>query len=326
MGGLLSAISGQFAKAIILGTLFPVIICSALNIFLVAPLLPQTQSLPGQLLKIAFGEDKWGAVILTFVVLLITGLLYNLNIPIIRLYEGYPWADSTLGKYFVWREARRFKEASDLFTGASWVGPKLAAAVPGDPLVAELQQQRTDLAQVLNSELPESGDFVLPSRLGNVIRCFERYPRLAYGIRAIVVWPRLIAKIDSGFASTIDEAKTSFDFMLNISFLSALTACVVLVIGLAKQSALSWNGSGPWLWRATVFIALARVFYRFSIPRASEWGGQVRSAFDLYRFDLLKQLGYLRRPLTSQEEKALWGQISNQLLYVTTVKRPPPYS
>jgi hypothetical protein len=325
MGGLLSAISGQFAKAIILGTLFPVIILSALNIFVVAPLLPQTASLPVQLLKIAVGDDKWGAVILTFIVLLIIGLLYNLNIPIIRLYEGYPWAKSIIGKYFARQETRRFTEASDLRSAVSWLGPKLALAAPNDPLVSDLQKHQAGLSLLLNSDLPDSKDFILPTRLGNVIRCFERYPFLAYGIEAIVLWPRLLAKIDAGFASTIDEAKASFDFMLNTSFLSGLTACGILVIGLGKPSALTWHDYGPWLWRAALFMVSARVFYWLSISRASEWGGQVRSAFDLYRFDLLKQMGFVRRPMTNGEEKTLWGEIAGQMLYPTNRNLLIPY-
>src|SRR6202167_60467 len=325
MGGLLSAISGQFAKAIILGTLFPAIILSALNIFLVAPLLPQTASLPTQLLKIAFGDDKWGALILTFIVLLITGLLYNLNIPIIRLYEGYPWKRSVVGRYFAQRETRRFTEASELRSAAAWLAPELDRAAHGDPLVSDLQRQANGLSLLLNSDLPDSQDFILPTRLGNMIRCFERYPRLAYGMEAIVIWPRLIAKIDSGFASTIDEAKASFDFMLNTSFLSGLTACGILTIGLGKPAPLTWHNCGPWLWRAAMFIAVTRVFYWLSISRASEWGGQVRSAFDLYRFDLLKQMGFVRRPLTNGEEKILWNEITDQLLYPTNKNLLIPY-
>lgn len=325
MGGLLSAISGQFAKAIILGTLFPVMILSALNIFLVAPLLPLTAALPSLLYKIAFGDDKWGAVILTFIVLLVTGLLFNLNIPIIRLYEGYPWANSVIGRYCARREAQRLNDAWAARSAASWLALKLETASPGHPLVSDLQQQAAGLSLLLNSDLPDSENFILPTRLGNVIRCFERYPLLAYGIDAIVFWPRLIAKIDPGFASTIDEAKTSFDFMLNISFLSALTACGVLAIGLGRPSPLTWHECGPWLWRVGLFAVLARVFYWLSITRAPDWGGQVRSAFDLYRFDLLKQMGFVRRPMTNEEERALWDEISAQLLYPTNGNLLIPY-
>ncbi len=84
--------------------------------------------------------------------------------------------------------------------------------------------------------MPDMQALLLPIRLGNVIRCFERYPFLVYGMDGIVFWPGLVSKIDSGFAA---------------------------------------------------------------------WGVQVRSAFDLYRSDLLEGLGSRQNPLTYQEEHAL---------------------
>src|ERR1700674_1828854 len=111
MGNLLFAISGKFAKMIVLGTMFPVVIISVLNMLLVAPLLPLPASLPSLLQKIAVGDEKWPAVVLSFVVFVITGLLYDLNTPIIQLYEGYPWQGSWIGKGLRRLEKRRFAKA-----------------------------------------------------------------------------------------------------------------------------------------------------------------------------------------------------------------------
>ena len=79
MGDLLSSISGQLAvRSIMLGTFFPVVMFTALDILLVGPILyPETA--PTYLRKLATGEDKWGALALTFIVVAITGILYNLN-------------------------------------------------------------------------------------------------------------------------------------------------------------------------------------------------------------------------------------------------------
>jgi len=72
MTSLLTSISGQFGKAILLGTLFPVLIVSVLNELIIAPMLSFGPALQEQLRKIATGEDKWAAVSLLFVVLVIT--------------------------------------------------------------------------------------------------------------------------------------------------------------------------------------------------------------------------------------------------------------
>jgi hypothetical protein len=315
VGSLLSAISGQFAKMLILGSLFPVVILSALNILLIAPLLPQTAFLPGLVSKIAVGEDKWQAVVFTLVVFVLTGLLYDLNIPIIRIYEGYPWQGTLLGRGLRYLQTRRFRKAKELDDGSQELLDELTQANQDPLLISDVDDRQTALDLFLVTQMPDQEAFILPTRLGNVIRCFERYSSQAYGMDAIVFWPRLVSKIDPTFASTVDEAKTNFDFMLNLSFLSALTSLAAVIIGLAVKAPLQWSYHLPWLWRAFFFLVLAVLFNQLAINRAQAWGTQVRAAVDLYRLDLLKALGYQQKPLTYQEERAIWSELSSEILY-----------
>ncbi len=322
MGSLLSAISGQFAKFIILGTLFPVVVVTALNLMFVVPLLPGSVQIPIHIEKIAVGDEKWQAVFLSFLVLILTGLLYDLNIPIIRLYEGYPWRGSLLGKSLLHFQIKRRNTATSLRQQGAGLRTNLTTT---PDRLAEVTNLHSRLGQFLNSELPDSDSLVLPTRLGNVIRAFERYPTQAYGIDAITLWPRLVGKLDPAFASTIDEAKTSFDFMLNMSFLSGLTALFILAIGIVFPLPLRWTFVSPLLGKLLLFSFLTVIFYYLSVNRAHDWGLQVKSAFDLYRFDLLKALGYQQRPLTYQEERALWTTISAEMLFPDDRKAPLPY-
>jgi hypothetical protein len=71
------------------------------------------------------------------------------------------------------------------------------------------------------------------------------------------------------------------------------------------------------IWVSTViaFLILGYLAYLGAIERAVNWGAFVRGAFDLYRSELLKQLGYERTGLTLKEERYLWDSISGQLLY-----------
>jgi len=193
MNSLLTAISGQFAKAIALGTLFPVIILAVLNIIFVAPLLPQTAFLADKLQLIAVGDEKWGAVAFLFVVLVITALLYHLNIPITKLYEGYSWMDSIIGRWAIRRKQAKLKKLQSFLAAAVAMQSEWKPADPNDPLAADVGTEATDLAQILNSLWPYDVSDVLPTRLGNGICCFELYPMQAYGMDAIVLWPRLVA-------------------------------------------------------------------------------------------------------------------------------------
>lgn len=325
MGSFLSSISGQFAKPIVSGTLFPVVIISILDMLLLPPILPHSYEIQARLAKIVVGDDKWGVVVLTFVVLVLTGLLYNLNIPIIRLYEGYPWQESWIGKLLTSRNRSRLQEAQLLVSGSENLDGEADQRGQDNPSPAILSETLDQLAIHLDTQLPDSPDYVLPTRLGNVISCFERYPAQAYGMDAVVLWPRLISKIDAGFASTIDDAKTSFDFMLNSSFLSALTILGMLGVSIWNPMPLNVAAALPWAWRAGVFLFLTMIFYVWAVNRAGAWGSQVRSAFDLYRLDLLKALGYQQKPLTFQEEKRIWLRISAELAYPDVRDLPLAY-
>src|SRR5262249_41132653 len=151
----------------------------------------------------------------------------------------------------------------------------------------------------LSYRFPLSPARVLPTRLGNVIHSFEDYSYREYGIAAVAFWPRLVAVISKEYAAVIDDAKASFDFMLNSSLLSYGLALLTLAAGLVfgvpsatPATALAWLG------QVVVFALLGWLFYRFSVGQAAGWGEAVRAAFDLFRGDLLDKIGYHKLPTT----------------------------
>ncbi len=74
------------------------------------------------------------------------------------------------------------------------------------------------------------------------------------------------------------------------------------------------------------FLTLAYLWYLSAINRAYAWGATLKSAFDLYRWELLKQLGYTTPPATMNEERVLWDLISNQMVFGDAPNiRPPQY-
>jgi hypothetical protein len=139
------------------------------------------------------------------------------------------------------------------------------------------------------------------------------------------LWPRFMGKIESGFAATIDEAKASLDFMINLSFLCALSGILIASCGLFTRTNFSVPSVFFWAWRSLLFLGLSALFYTFSIGRARAWGEQVKSAFDLYRFGVLQALGYQQVPQTRFEEKILWLRVTRQLLYPDSPLAPVPY-
>ncbi|HVF68462.1 MAG TPA: hypothetical protein VM914_12410 [Pyrinomonadaceae bacterium] len=320
MTSILSTISGQFTKSLIFATVIPVILFVVLSVTFVGPLAPhgwQTMLAPLQAM-----ETEWKVLALSVAVVALSGLLYNLNTPVIRLYAGYPWKDSFVGLPRVRYYQRKYRAYH-----ARWRGLRTLTRALDDNAEAEaynrLSGEMGRIGLRLYHEFPKDPGLVLPTRLGNAIRSFEDYPYRQYGMEGISLWPRLIAKVDKEFAAGIDDAKVSFDFTLNCSFLSALLALMILFAGLfnptmsADAAMLSY-----WLVEIAAFALLSFWFYVMSIDRVGNWGALFRSAFDLYRWDLLKQLGYERPPATMAEERFLWRKVYQQFVYGDTPSVP----
>jgi hypothetical protein len=310
MTGILSAISGKFSKSLILGTFLPVLA------FVILSLISWEALFLADRPAFDFEElsAPWRMIVVLSVTIVLSGLLYNLNIPVIRLYEGYPWRRSWVGEWRTRHYRKQFRACH-----ARWQGMRtllLAMRKVNAPHQQEIQAEWKQIALRLNSEFPKGEDLILPTRLGNVIRSFEDYSFRQYKIEAIRLWPRLVAKIDKDYAAAIDDAKTSFDFMLYSSALSALLTLWLLVSGFLSSTSLTASKLWlPWLLETVAFGVLTRWFYHLSIERASAWGHMVRGAFDLYRWDLLEQLGYRYVPATMVEERILWNDIVQQITY-----------
>jgi hypothetical protein len=399
---IISSISGYFSKSLILGTFLPVVIFIVLTAIFVVPFLPL--DFPA-LVRFQNLDKEWKTVATSFVTIVLTGLIYNLNIPILRLFEGYPWRNSWLGTFLTRRHQARFDDAQnriaamracrrlmqdadkDFTAHKSWVeeffgywkalGSPLQGAgrsdyewlkkiwttqpasenqpdtqAPADKEIeaqptssdATKQKPKSDLQvqwetitanfnseygvrlRYIQSNYPDRRNLILPTRLGNVIRSFEYYPGREYRIDSIALWPRLVAIIPKDYAVAVDDAKTTFDFMLNCSLLSVILTVSILLAGLIYAMPLnSWSLGLYWFGNVAFFASLSYFFYRLSIDRVSAWGAMVKGAFDLYRSELLKKLGYKHEPASRQKERDLWEKISRQIIYGDLDRVPLDY-
>src|SRR5688572_19937730 len=91
-----SALSGRIGKSLAVGALLPAVLFVVLALRFLRPLLPDSWPLHNALSTL---NDAETAITLALLTLILTGFLYALNPSIIRLYEGYPWRNSPLGKW-----------------------------------------------------------------------------------------------------------------------------------------------------------------------------------------------------------------------------------
>ncbi len=228
MLGLFSSVSSKFNNTLILGVLLPTAVHILLGLILVVPLFPAGWSASQIATAI---ETLWIALAVSVITILLSGVLYNLNIPIIRFYEGYPWRNSWLGKKRTEYYRRRFEATQARKYGLRALANTFDTSLSDeDQMIIQRWWDNQSESAFLN--FPSKPALILPTRLGNVVASFEDYPRQQYGIETVVVWPRLFAKIDTTYTATIADSKTAFDFMVNSSLLSTILGLVLLVVGL----------------------------------------------------------------------------------------------
>jgi hypothetical protein len=284
MTSILSSISGQFGKALIFGAFLPATVFMILWSIFVEPIVPVVLTL---LKPLGLFSQEWPLIAGTFIIVVITGMLYNLNIPIIRFFEGYPWQFSYLGRRRTVYYQKMFQEAQARQNGMRTL---LRAVDSQDPYYAVITRYWSSSGEAFKKAYPNRELLVLPTRLGNVIRSFERYPDEQYKMESILLWTRLVAKVDKEYAGVITDTKASLDFMLNSSVLSAILAFSALALGLIfPQNTLSSPALlSVWLIKIFAFLLLAYLFY-LGRSRASAWGETVRAPSTSTRWDLLKQ-------------------------------------
>jgi len=238
----------------------------------------------------------------------IATMFLSLNLWVVRFYEGYP-----ILRWLLFR--RPFQSRRDkLHREIAAIRRKLESQ--------SIQQRSTEdysrltcLQVKAEEQYPPADADVLPSKLGNIIRAFEYYPTTRYGIETITIWPRLLAVLPQDRSDAINAEKSLMDFCLNFSL-------AFLISGPLWALAI-WYAEIP---RQFIILAvigsvlLGYLTYRAAIPSAIAWGYEVRTAFDLYRGDLLRKLG-LEGPASTSEERRLWGKIFWFFTYEDYAKR-----
>jgi hypothetical protein len=163
-------------------------------------------------------------------------------------------------------------------------------------------------------------DALMPTRLGNVLRAAEVYPHERYGIDSVVIWPRLRHLLPAAVADGLVEIQTALENLLLLRTLSA-------IFGLITPVVLIVVGAPWWLVLATLAAWLVNWFsHRSAIQTAKDYADRIRTAFDLYRSDLLKHLE-IDIPKDLDSERLVWDDLTQfyfrNLPYVRRAADPP---
>jgi flagella basal body P-ring formation protein FlgA len=148
---------------------------------------------------------------------------------------------------------------------------------------------------------------VMATALGNILKATEHYPLENYGIEADLIWPRLRDALQSDTTKeAIAEGKNQLDMLLLMSFLSWIFWIPASVL-LALFSS-NWGAFLACFWGAPL---LGWLCYKAAIQKALDYGENLKTIYDLHRWDLLKEFNLdLGKELTPKEEKEVWERIS----------------
>lgn len=184
-----------------------------------------------------------------------------------------------------------------------------------------LRTERRTIMRRLAEEFPDKEEFILPTPFGNVLRAFEVYPRVMYGMESIDNWGRLLSVVPKEYMDLLDTARSQVDFWVNMGLVF-----VLLQIEYIALAFITWTPLQEWV--VLLLIALGAIAPLRATSTAKQWGVLVKSAFDVYRSKLIEPLG-LSFPASREEEQKVWTGFSQAIIYrlpksLPALKKPDP--
>ena len=315
----LSDVVSFLAQSFRLAAVVPAFIFVFLNEVIIFPQLP-----PRGFIEVMHGLGMQDQILVAVVLALIIGYIMEIiNIPLIKLFEGYPLMFTRLGEHLQRKQIRRrmqiYEITERLVNKRDKRIRELKEKQKCYPIndkrrefiyqeIHRLENERRAIIAWMNQILTEyfpTKSIILPTSLGNVIAAFEDYPWDRYGIDAVIMWPRLLPILtQENYTLYVEREKAGLDFAVNLSALLG-----ILSIEMAYTGLLFVPDYWTWLLWSALMLALSYVVYRTGIPAAYSWGLTVRAAFDLYRYHLLKAL-HGRPPLNFETEVSQWRKFS----------------
>jgi hypothetical protein len=197
--------------------------------------------------------------------------------------------------------------------------------------ISKLNEKERALVTEYQRTFPLRENELLPTRFGNILKAAEAYPMERYKIDAVPLWTRIVHVIPPSYDSRIEHTHNELTFLINCAILSAIFSVITffaagyqlllsLLSNIGKQSPIYliqvdlpgyiyFQRTLMYLALGLIAILAAIIFNRASLLTVDDFGHLIRSVYDLFRFDLLRQL-HLKLPEDSDEDLDIWTRIS----------------
>lgn len=321
--GYLDKMGGNFLVAGLIPSLAFVMIIG--NVF--KPILPDGISIEfeGDLTP----TNNWG-IIFILVTIVLGFTLSSLSTFVIKIFEGY-----ILLEHFPFLRNAELSRERKLRRKIKYLEGEIERLKKKGKKYEDQRRLRADqlvsLMTQLSVSFPPNKDEILPTPFGNTLRAAEAYTSARYRIDAVPMWTRMIHVIPDSYNAKIDSSYNQLCFLVNCSLLTLLLSLSSfsaslylflfilsnrvnfhLLIDLFRPRTSTENLIDflfLYFLGGILSALFSIVFYRASLISVAEFGSMIRSSYDLFRFDLLKQLR-LKLPDDSEEELDRWQHVS----------------
>jgi hypothetical protein len=265
-----SEATNRFENRFVLNALVPTLVFLPLTAAVVVQALWGLESVIAAYLDLAPALIVLIPLGLLAVAWLIASMLASQWDRLVRFYEGYPLV-SLYGLLNNLRPVAR--------RGSRFSPPGVSAHQRRRARMAEDVQLRGANPLKVHLAYTEHEEFVLPTRLGNILRAAELYPRDRYGIDTIVMWTRMAILLPDYILQTIERQIMAYQLPLVISAGSGVVALSSFLLAASGQFKLFIVIFG-------LSLMTSYLGYYWSLTLAQHYGTALRSVFDVYRDEL----------------------------------------
>jgi hypothetical protein len=276
---------------------------------------------------IEFGQGE-NTVTIIFGIIILSIILIPLQLVIIRLFEGY-WPNKMFYPFKVIGlkiQKHKYKniqneETKELQKIDREENEKIKITKP--ELIQDEKEKYENKRRKIISQyhlkrilyFPEH-ERILPTGLGNILRAAEDLVSTKYGLDAIITWTRLYILLPDNMKAVLNDQRTKLDLSTRLSIIF-LISTIISSLFFVKLSLLSLIPIGSFILLIISYIGSKQI--------ALGYGILIHTAFDLYRFDLLKQLK-ISLPKNNDEEKKKGQEISSFLVSAEGLPKNFKYS
>jgi len=313
------------------------------NNFLVSAMVPSLALVAASLLlfdptllnKLGDVQNAYALINLGLLVFLLTFIigftLTALNTYILKFFEGYVPFLPLHGAFYKSRRIHHAKanylkvRSKSLEDTIGKMQDQLPAHPELQPMLKHLQDEYYNTAMEYDQTYPAKKDEILATRFGNILRAAENHAADRYGFDGVMFWPRLMHVIPTDYKQALESSRNELSFLVNMSLLSmvfSLLCIVAMFRSLDSVTVVSGSAAAftvfllhvfKYLFVSALGIAICGFFYNASIYSLNSFALMIRSAFDLFRLDLLKKLEVVR-PRDSEREYKTWYNLNEMIV------------